>query len=463
MPVVSMSQQPALQATRRVLAVTDIQRASPSSDAAAASNGVSILPVPDPIQALDLLRSGGYDAVSVTFPVPGWTAEEFLEEVQRVDRKVPVIFQGDATVHEAVRLIKLGAHHFMPAGAGPAEIEALLAPPERGLPEEPWRKILVGGSAAMRNVADTIRLVGPRRCTVLVTGETGTGKDLAARAIHAASNRAHLPLVAVNCGAIPETLLEAELFGHVKGAFTGAISNRTGRFEQAHQGTIFLDEIAEMPLDLQSKLLRVLQEREFQRLGRSDTIRVDVRVIAACNVDLSDRVRQGKFREDLFYRLNVVPLPMPPLRERPSDIPLLVEHFVEKVCTQERIPRKHIARETLDRLCRYFWPGNVRQLENAIEMAVTLSGDRDVLYPGDFPLPSRIPEKTTPSAVPSHIAVPDEGLDFERVVNTIERGILEQALRKSNGNKKAAADLLRLKRTTLAAKLKALQAAGAGV
>ncbi|MBM3736631.1 MAG: sigma-54-dependent Fis family transcriptional regulator [Acidobacteria bacterium] len=351
----------------------------------------------------------------------------------------------------------------MPAGAGPAEIEALLAPPERGLPEEPWRKILVGGSAAMRNVADTIRLVGPRRCTVLVTGETGTGKDLAARAIHAASNRAHLPLVAVNCGAIPETLLEAELFGHVKGAFTGAISNRTGRFEQAHQGTIFLDEIAEMPLDLQSKLLRVLQEREFQRLGRSDTIRVDVRVIAACNVDLSDRVRQGKFREDLFYRLNVVPLPMPPLRERPSDIPLLVEHFVEKVCTQERIPRKHIARETLDRLCRYFWPGNVRQLENAIEMAVTLSGDRDVLYPGDFPLPSRIPEKTTPSAVPSHIAVPDEGLDFERVVNTIERGILEQALRKSNGNKKAAADLLRLKRTTLAAKLKALQAAGAGV
>jgi DNA-binding NtrC family response regulator len=357
-----------------------------------------------------------------------------------------------------LRLVRLGAYDYLPIDADlepvVAEIAAERQP--RPAPDEPWRRLLVGESLPMRTVTETIRLIAPRRCTVLVTGETGTGKEMAARAIHAAGNRAQAPLVAVNCSALPDNLLETELFGHVKGAFTGSIATRIGRFEQAQQGTIFLDEIAEMPLDLQAKLLRVLQEREIQRLGSSETIRVDVRVIAACNVDLEARVRQGRFREDLFYRLNVVPLMIPPLRRRPSDIPLLVLHFVDKICRMENIPVRRIAPETLDRLTRYPWPGNVRQLENAVEMAIALSGERTMLHLSDFALPSTVVRMPAPASART-ISLPDEGLDFEELVASIERDLLEQALRKTGGNKKAAADLLRLKRTTLTAKLKALE------
>ena len=231
----------------------------------------------------------------------------------------------------------------------------------------------------MQDVENTIRLVGARRCTVLITGETGTGKEMAARALHMAGPRAHLPMVAVNCSALPENLLEAELFGHVKGAFTGAVNHRVGRFEQAHKSTLFLDEIGDMPMELQAKLLRVLQEREIQRLGSSETVRVDVRVVAASNANLLDLVRQGRFREDLYYRLNVVPLQMPPLRQRRGDIPLLVRHFVKKVCDAEGLPVKNVAPEAMRVLEAAPWPGNVRQLENTVEMAVVLSGDRDLL------------------------------------------------------------------------------------
>jgi len=270
-----------------------------------------------------------------------------------------------------------------------------------------------------------------------------------ARSIHAASGRAQVPLVSVNCSALPESLLEAELFGHVKGAFTGATNHRVGRFEQANRGTIFLDEIGDMPFSLQSKLLRVLQEREFQRLGSSETVRVDVRVIAATHADLKSLIEQGKFREDLYYRLNVVPISMPPLRERASDVRILVRHFIDKICREEAIPLKRISNETLNRLAQHDWPGNVRELENAVENAVVLSGERPDLFPGDFPLPRR------------NIAVPDQGLDFESTVGGIERNILEQALKKTRGNKKLAAEMLGLKRTTLSAKLKSLVAAGA--
>jgi DNA-binding NtrC family response regulator len=321
---------------------------------------------------------------------------------------------------------------------------------------ERWRESLIGISRPMQELADLIRLLGPRKTTVLITGETGTGKELVARALHNAGPRSPLPFVAVNCSALPENLLEAELFGHVKGAFTGAVMQRSGRFEQAHRGTLFLDEVAEIPLEVQAKLLRVLQEREFQRIGSSETIRVDVRVIAACNVDLEHRVHTGKFREDLYYRLNVVPLRTPALRDHLEDLPLLVRHFTEKIARLEGIPGKHTTRETLDRLMRYEWPGNVRQLENSVEMAMVLSGSREILYPADFRLPGEsLPGRSNLSVMPS-IAVPDHGLDFERLVGQIERNILEQALRKTNGNKKQAADMLGLKRTTLAAKLKSL-------
>jgi len=426
-------------------------------------------------QGLHFFRQTGAEAVLACVPLEDWTPEELLEELRRVRRDAPVIvhrWEGDP--EEAFRLARLGAAAYL---SGPLEavklaacLEAVfeqresqgLARLAAGLNSEPWRQLLVGESQAMRDVVEVIRLVGARRCTVLITGETGTGKEVAARALHLAGPRGRKTMVSVNCSALPEHLLEAELFGHVKGAFTGAVQSRAGRFEQADGGTLFLDEIGDLPLELQAKLLRVLQEREFQRLGSSETIRVDVRVIAATNCDLVERVRQGRFREDLFYRLNVVPLTMPPLRERLSDVPLLVEHFLEKVCRLENLPLKRVEPETLRRLCAYSWPGNVRQLENAVEMAVALSGERTVLYPSDFPLPSAAQTKPQRGAAAPVVSVPDDGLDYEATVGAFERELLEQALRKTGGNKKRAADMLGLKRTTLTAKLRSLSARAAG-
>jgi DNA-binding NtrC family response regulator len=422
--------------------------------------------------ALDAVANSSYDAVLVDFPVPDWSAEDWLEEALRVNAAVPVLIrEREPSFDRAVRLTRLGAFHYLGDPLGPEGLLKLLNDAAhwrqrweqaRGGSHsgaEPWRRLLIGESRAMRQVVETIRLVARRRCTVLITGDTGTGKEVVARAIHMASGRGHLPMVAVNCSAIPETLLEAELFGHVKGAFTGAIHHRIGRFEQAHRSTLFLDEIGDMPLDLQAKLLRVLQERELQRLGSSEVIPVDVRVLAASNADLQERIRQGRFREDLYYRLNVVPIHLPPLAERASDIPLLVAHFLEKVCSREDIPPKRISAEAMERLATYSWPGNVRQLENAVEMAVILSGERELLVPSDFPLPSPVQWKALNATSLPSIRLPDEGMDFEATIARIERSLLEQALRRSNGNKKQAAELLRLKRTTFTAKLKSLQAA----
>ena len=307
----------------------------------------------------------------------------------------------------------------------------------------------------MRRIRQIVRIVGERRATVLVTGETGTGKELVARALHLSGPRRRSPLVAINCAAVPDNLLESELFGHVRGAFTGALQTRIGRFEQAQGGTLFLDEIGDLPRDLQGKLLRVLQEREVQRLGGSETIPLDVRVIAATNSDLPRKIAGGQFREDLYYRLNVVPIHVPPLRHRCGDIPLLAAHFVEKVCRAEDIPAKILTPDAVALLSGFAWPGNVRQLENTIEMAVVMSAGRPMLDASDFELP------TGPRASPDLqvVSVPDDGLDYEETLALIERSILEQALRKTGGNKKAAADMLRLKRTTLSAKIRSFETA----
>jgi len=424
----------------------------------------------DVATGIEYLSRQYYGAVVLDFPIPDWTPALLVELIRRVAPGTPILV-GDplATLNDAVRLARLGIQEFL----GPPEewyrqIEQVLAQSHsQSLAQlasragmEDWERLLVGDSREMRQVGNLIKLVGARRATVLITGETGTGKELAARALHLAGPRRQRPWVAVNCTALPEHLLESELFGHVRGAFTGAIQSRMGRFEQAQGGTLFLDEIGELPLELQAKLLRVLQEREFQRVGSSETIRSDARVIAATNSDLIERIEQGRFREDLYYRLNVVPIRMPSLRERPGDVPALALHFIEKVCRQEEVPLKSIAVEAVDRLCAQRWPGNVRQLENSIEMAVALSGDRDLLVPSDFPLPAGereampIPDGDSPL-----VPVPDGGLDYERTVALIERSILEQALRKTGGNKKAAADMLRLKRTTLSAKMRSLEPA----
>jgi DNA-binding NtrC family response regulator len=418
-----------------------------------------------------------FDCVLLCAPFEDCSVETLLEEASRLAPNVPVIIRSrTGSVAEATRCMKAGATQYL----GPdtigcesdlEEFDEILSGLRTAIDErcadEQWRKILVGASPAMQNVAQVIRLVATRRCNVLITGETGTGKEMAARAIHAASSRSNQSMVAVNCSALPENLLEAELFGHTRGAFTGAQGLRIGRFEEANRSTLFLDEIADLPFGVQTKLLRVLQEREVQRLGSSENIKVDFRLVAACNISLPEKIEAKEFREDLFYRLNTVPLRMPPLRERREDIPLLVHHFLKKICAHEGLPTKRVSDETMDRLTVQHWPGNVRQLENAVEMAIALSGDRDVLYPGDFKLvaPAQfrnvcpMPSPHGASHSSGHaISVPDAGFDYEQVVSDFERNIIRQALQMTNGNKKAAADILRLKRTTLNAKLKSLEA-----
>lgn len=320
----------------------------------------------------------------------------------------------------------------------------------------PWRAQVIGQSRAMAHICHVIELIASKRCTVLISGETGTGKEVIARAIHQASPRALRPMVAVNCTALPETLIEAELFGHVKGAFTGAHSARTGLFEQANKGTLFLDEIGDIPLSFQAKLLRVLQEQEVQRVGSSETIKLDVRVIAASNVNLEAAVAERRFRDDLYYRLNVVPIHLPPLRERREDIPLLVEYLLSKIQDGENDPPKTISQDALEYLTNLDWPGNVRQLEHALQMAVALSGSRDTLQIRDFSneRPLAKPPAAERSAPLLHF--PDDGLDLENAVSRFELSLLNQALAASGGNKARAANLLRIKRTTLLAKMKTL-------
>jgi len=422
-----------------------------------------------PAAAFDRLRGGAYDAIVLDFPMPEWTPDALLEETIRLAPGVPALIRDPlATVSDAVRLARLGAYQFLTTAEqavslieqamGACALQSL-GRLSGSIPGEDWKRFLIGESRPMRDVCHIIRMIGARRATVLITGETGSGKEMAARALHLAGPRRRGPFVAVNCSALPENLLEDELFGHVRGAFTGAMQNRMGRFEQAHGGVILLDEIGELPPELQAKLLRVLQEREFQRLGSSETVRVDVRVVAAANCDLLERIAQGRFREDLYYRLNVAPIHMPPLRQRKEDIPALAVHFVEKVCRMEEMPPKRLAPEALERLCGYFWPGNVRQLENSVEMAVALSGDRAILTPADFPLSGGPPcGRAVLGEIPG-VSIPDGGLDYERTVAGIERSILEQALRRTGGNKKAAAEMLRLKRTTLSAKVRSLESA----
>jgi two-component system, NtrC family, nitrogen regulation response regulator GlnG len=303
---------------------------------------------------------------------------------------------------------------------------------------------------------DLIQRIAPRRTTVLITGETGTGKEIVAQAIHQASPRAARPWVAVNCAAIPKDLLEAELFGTVAGAYHGQTLARIGCFEQAEGGTLFLDEISEMPVDLQAKLLRVLQERELQRVGAAETVKLDVRVLAATNIDLLSRVKQGKFREDLYYRLHVIPLHLPPLRERSEDIPELAEHFIRKISLREECSPKRLTEEALSILMRHAWPGNVRELENALELAIVLAGDRKELCAADFSLGDGAAHATIEMTDDHFVKLPETGLDFEAVIARIELDLLEQALRRTNGNKRVAADILKLKRTTLTAKLKSL-------
>ncbi len=308
----------------------------------------------------------------------------------------------------------------------------------------------IGQSDCMKRIYKTIEKVAATDSTVVIYGESGTGKELAARAIHSLSDRREYPLIAVNCGAIPEDLLESELFGHERGAFTGAIRTRIGRFELAQGGTILLDEIADMTPGLQVKLLRAIQQRQFERVGGTKTISVDVRIIAATNQDLEKAVAEKRFREDLFYRINVIPIYLPPLRERGQDIIILANHFLNKFNTQKKKSLTAITEEARDRLMAYHWPGNVRELENIMEMLVVMNGEGEITSQR---LPPRINNFLKP---PQAMMVEPEGnvWNLNQLVMDFEKDLIIKALRKSNGVKSRAARMLMLNRTTLVEKLK---------
>ncbi|MGE5341505.1 MAG: sigma-54 interaction domain-containing protein [Candidatus Omnitrophota bacterium] len=313
---------------------------------------------------------------------------------------------------------------------------------------------IISNSLKMAEIFSKIEKIATCNSTVLIYGENGTGKELVAKSIHHFGPRREHKFVGVNTGAIPENLLEDELFGHIKGSFTSALKDRKGKFEYAHRGTIFLDEISNMPPSLQVKLLRILQERQFERIGENQTIAVDVRIIAATNKDLLELVREEKFREDLYYRLNVIPLNLPPLRERRSDIPQLVNYFANKYCRMNQLSSKNFTLPTIRILQNYAWPGNIRQLENIVERMVVLNPDALVFLPRDIPpeIKPDLQEKEGTGYIPDEI--PDEGVSLNDVVRNVEKRMILKSLEKTSWNKQKAAKLLNVKRTTLIEKIK---------
>jgi DNA-binding NtrC family response regulator len=417
------------------------------------------------------LSQTAYDVLITDNNLPGQQGIELLEDtLVRYPQIVAIVMTGFGTVETAVQAIKKGAYDYL---SKPFKLVELSIMVRKGLKERTLRfenqylrsqlnskyafNNIIGTGRGMRKIFELIDAVAGLNSTVLIDGETGTGKELIAKAIHFNSPRKDQKLVSINCGAIPENLLESELFGHVKGAFTGAVQTRVGRFEQAANGTIFLDEIGNMPQALQVKLLRVLQEREFERVGGNDSIKVDVRIIAATSSNLEEMVAEGTFREDLYYRLNVIPIHMPALRDRREDIPLLVQRFTSRLCETHKLEIKTVSPQVMKAMMAYDWPGNVRQLENIVERMVALTGSRTVILPTD--LPPEIQNRDTLAAVPS-IEFPEGGINFTNIVTDMERELILQGLQKANGNKKLAAKLLNLKRTTLIEKIKRIGLSG---
>jgi DNA-binding NtrC family response regulator len=417
--------------------------------------------------ALEQLSEFAFDVLVTDLRLPGVDGRNVLDEAfARYPDIIAIVITGFGTVREAVEVTRLGAEGFI---TKPFQFEELLHELHAALEKRRLRAEnaylraqlherfsidgIVGATPIMRQLYELLRTVAATSSTVLVTGETGTGKELAARAIHDSSPRRSHRFVAINCSAIPETLLEAELFGHVRGAFTGAVANRQGKIEQANRGTLLLDEIGTMSAALQAKLLRVLQSREFERVGDSRTVKVDVRVVAATNSDLRRMVSEGTFREDLYYRLNVIPIRMPALRERRADIPLLAQHFLSRLAREASPARGNVtlAQDAQQALMAFDWPGNVRQLENVVERTFALSPGQDQISADD--LPDEIRDLRLPVEA-DEFSLPDSGIDLVRMVSDYEHRLIGKALDRTGGNKRQAADFLHVKRTTLIEKLK---------
>lgn len=404
-------------------------------------------------RALEVLTTTNFDLVISDVNMPGLSGIALLEHIKRNNPETAVLLiTAYTTAEQAVEAMKLGAYDYIAKPFKVEEVKVLvrnalekscLQKENRRLKEAVQERYsfsgLVGKSKQMRDIYDLIEKVSTSMANVLILGESGTGKELVAKAIHYNSPRREKRFIAVNCGAIPDTLIEAELFGHAKGAFTGAVADRAGLFEQAEGGTLFLDEIGELPLLLQAKLLRVLQEREFRRVGGNSSVKADVRIIAASNRNLEEQVKEGHFREDLFYRLNVVQVQLPSLKERPGDIPLLLEYFYHKF-VQTPVEGEIVSSDALKVLLEYPFPGNVRELENLVERCLVLGGKIITLEC----LPSHISTRNPRDKYNGVELIPAKGIDLEAYLDDIEKRFLLQALERSGGVKKQAAQILGL-------------------
>ncbi|HEU4939496.1 MAG TPA: sigma-54 dependent transcriptional regulator [Vicinamibacterales bacterium] len=443
------------EAPARVLVVDDERSMRELLSIVLRRDGYDVLIAEDGAAGLELLKRERVDILITDIRMPQMNGVDLLREAKRIAPDiVSIVMTAFATTETAVEALRLGAADYVTKSKDTAaelrvrvgrELERRRLQQENVLLKRAMRTShqfanIIGTSSAMVALFQLIETIAATNSTVLITGESGTGKELIARAIHVNSPRRERPFVAVNCGALSETLLDSELFGHMRGSFTGADSNKKGLIEVAEKGTIFLDEIGEMSPVVQVKLLRVLQERKFRRLGGTEEIDADIRILAATNRDLTKMVAEGSFREDLFYRINVIPMRVPPLRERQGDIPLLAEHFVSRFAEQMHKPVSGISGAAISLLTQYGWPGNIRELENAMERAVALERTPTIL-PESLPeqLSHQVAEAST--AAPAE-AFPDAGFDLERHVQGIEREYIAEALRRAGGVKVKAAELL---------------------
>jgi DNA-binding NtrC family response regulator len=420
-------------------------------------NGYTVSTAENGREGLALFKSGQYAIVITDIQMPDISGIEVLRRIRKEDdRVIIIIITAHGSVENAIEACRLGANDYLTKPFGQEQLQFVLEKAIQFqklqnenalLREEVAGKYkfenMIANSSIMQEVLKMTTRVARRNATVLITGESGTGKELIAHAVHHNSPRKDKPLITVNCPSIPENLIESELFGHVKGAFTGAVKDRKGRFEQADGGSIFLDEIGDLRGDLQVKLLRVLQEHEFQPVGGSDTVKVDVRVIAATNKNLEEQVREKKFREDLYYRLSVVPIRIPALRERKEDIPYLVDHFISKYGEGRKY---RFDSKVIDVLRNYTWPGNVRELENIIERILTLAAGSEITMT-DIPgyILNELPQR--PGGI---VDIPQDGIALE----TVERMVIEEVLRRTGGNRSRAARLLKIPRHVLLYRLK---------
>ena len=416
-------------------------------------------------EALGLLSRKSYDVIITDLFLPGVSGIDILKHVK--EHSLPcnvILITGNASAETAVKAMKEGAFDYITKPVNFEKLKVLVAKAiekSRLIAENLYLRQqlrgkykfdnIIGNSPAIQPIFARMEKILVTDSTVLILGESGTGKELVARAIHYNGLRKGKPFIAINCGAIPAELLESELFGHMRGSFTGAVADKPGKFELANKGTIFLDEIGTMPLQLQMKLLRVLQEQEVERVGSTSRTKLDVRVISATNADLEERVRREDFREDLYYRLNVIPIHLPPLRERREDIPLLAKHFLKKICTDMRRPQLEITQEAVRTLEDYNWPGNVREMENVIERTVALT-DSEIIDVQD--LPPQIGGIIRKDSFLPSLQIPEEGLDLAETVARIEQTLIKQAMDKSSNVKARAASLLKINRTTLVEKIK---------